>query len=70
MSSIWGSDSEPFRQADCLNDLDIFLVDLNEEFLAELATESMWRIWNKKTKDPFKGHSSQFYDAEQSVTKK
>ena len=70
MGSIWGSDSEPFRRADRLKDLDIFLVDLNEEFLAELATESMLRIWSKKTKDPFKGHPTQFYDAEKSVTKK
>jgi hypothetical protein len=70
MGSIWGSDYEPFRRADRLQDLDIFLVDLNEEFLAELATESMLRVWDKKTKNPFKGHSSQFYDAEKSHTKK
>jgi hypothetical protein len=64
MSSIWGSDFEPFRKADRLKDLDIFLVDLNEDFVAELSTESMRRIWNKKTKDPFKGNSAQFHDTE------
>ena len=67
VSSIWGSGFEPFRRPDRLKDLDIFLVGLNEEFVAELAAKSMRRVWDKKTKDPFKGNSTQFHDTEKSV---
>lgn len=66
VSSIWGSDHEPFRNADDLKDLDTFLEDLHEDFVAELAAESMRRVWDKKTRDPFKGSSAQFFDTEKS----
>ena len=46
--------------------MDEYLNDFHEEFLAELAATSMRRVWDKKTKDPFKSsHSSEFYDSEE-----
>jgi hypothetical protein len=44
----------PFRKAEALNDLDILLTVLNEEFLADLTAKSIRRVWDKKTRDPFK----------------
>jgi hypothetical protein len=64
VSSIWGSDDEPFRKTEAVNDLDTFLADLDEEFVAELASKSMRRVWDKKTRDPFKGNAAQFYDTD------
>lgn len=66
---IWGSDDEPFRKTEALNDLDTFLVGLDEEFVAELAAESVQRVWDK-TRDPPKGSAAQFHDVVQLATKK
>lgn len=68
MCSIWGSDNEPFRTPETVDDLDTVLTELDEEFVAELAAESMRRIWDKKMRDPFKASAAQFYDIEKKQT--
>jgi hypothetical protein len=53
-----------------VNKLDTFLTEFLPDFVAELATESMRRVWDKKTRDRFKGSSAQFYDTDNSARKK
>jgi hypothetical protein len=43
---------------------------LDEEFVTELAAESMRRVWDKKTRDLLKGSAAQFHDVVQLATKK
>ena len=55
-----------YQSTDALNDLDEYLNDFHEEFLAELAATSMRRVWDRKTKDPFKSsYAGEFYDSEE-----
>jgi hypothetical protein len=70
VSSIWDNDHEPFRRADHLKDLVTFLAGLHEDLVAELAAESMQRVWDNKTTAPFRGSSAQFYDTEKSARQK
>lgn len=48
--------------------MDTVSTELDEEFVAELAAESMRRVWDKKMRDPFKANAAQFYDIEKKQT--
>ena len=62
---IWGSRHEAYHHADAIPDLDANLTGLHEDFLAELAAAAIRRVWDGKTRDPFKGSSRQYHDVEE-----